>query len=268
MNYSEFANSERTGWGQRAKGYREATARATLQTVPSLLAHARLFPAARVLDAGCGPGYVAAIATLLGADAEGLDFAQEMVDEARNQFPHIVFRNGDVESLPYADKSFDAVLSNITLFHVTNPERAMSEGYRVLKTGGRYVFSQWLGPDRSECYQLLFDVLARHADISRADPAPNAYILSDEKKVFEMMKHAGFDGITFETVPNELHAPGPSFFDFFMKFGVRVPLILERQEESVRERIRTEIDEMARRYFDGAVYKIPMPSLVCSGVAR
>lgn len=162
MDYSSFRESERAGWSERATGYRDATARATLQTIPVLLSHARLFPGARVLDAGCGSGYVAACASLLGAEAEGLDFSQGMVDEARNQFPHLSFNLGDVEKLPAPDRSFDAVLSNIVLFHVADPGRAMAEAVRVLKPGGRFVFSQWLGPEQSECYQLLFDVLGRH----------------------------------------------------------------------------------------------------------
>jgi len=265
MEYSVFRESERSGWGERAQGYKNATARATLQTIPTLLSHARLFPGAKILDAGCGPGYVAACASLLGANAEGLDFSEGMVDEAQKQFPHLSFSLGDVENIPAPDRSFDAVLSNIVLFHVTDPAQAIAEAFRVLKPGGRFAFSQWLGPDRSECYRLLFDVLGRHADMARADAAPNAYALSDQDYVSDMMQAAGFRGIRFETVENVLHASGPSFFDFFMDFGVRVPLILERQDESVQNAIRQEIDTLASEYLADGYYKIPMPSIVFSG---
>lgn len=265
MDYSTFRESERAGWTERAAVYRDATARATLQTIPALLSHARLFHGARVLDAGCGPGYVAACASLLGAKAEGIDFSQGMVDEARKQFPHITFNLGDVEKMPVANRTFDAVLSNIVLFHVTDPALAMSEAFRVLKTGGRFVFSQWLGPDASECYRLLFSVLGRHADMTRADPAPNAYVLSDKDQVTDMMQKVGFRSVRFETVENVLHAPGPSFFDFFMKFGVRVPLILQRQDENIQNVIRKEVDDLASEYLAGDGYRIPMPSIVFSG---
>lgn len=265
MDYSSFRDSEREGWSSRANVYQDATARATLQTIPALLDHARLFPGARVLDAGCGPGYVAACADMLGAEATGMDFSQGMIDAARSRFPHLAFTLADVEDIPAPDQSFDAVLSNIVLFHVTDPGRAMSEACRVLKPGGPFVFSQWLGPDRSECYRLLFDVLGRHADMTRADPAPNAYILSDAEKVAEMMRSAGFSGIRSQIVQNTLHAPGPSFFDFFMRFGVRVPLILQRQDADVQVTIRDEIDELAAKYLSDGSYKIPMPSIVWSG---
>ena len=82
-----------------------------------------------------------------------------------------------------------------------------------------------------------------------------------------MMHLAGFTDIKAEVVENVLHAPGPSFFEFFMKFGVRVPLILERQEPSVQNTIRNEVDELTAPYLVDGVYKIPMPSVVFSGRA-
>lgn len=267
MSYSNFRESERAGWSARASTYQDATARATLQTIPALLAQARLFVGARVLDAGCGPGHVAACATLLGAEAVGLDFSKGMLHEAQRRFPNIPFRVGDVEELPMKDCSFDAVLSNIVLFHVTDPARAMSEARRVLKPGGRFVFSQWQGPEVSECYRLLFTVLGRHADMTHADPAPDAFALSDPDRVTIMMKKAGFCEIRNEIVQNVLHAPNPSFFDFFMQFGVRVPLIVQQQDENIQNIIRQEIDDLASSYLSADGYKLPMPSIVYSGVA-
>jgi|TARA_R110002126_G_C10130213_1_gene469436 hypothetical protein len=135
----------------------------------------------------------------------------------------------------------------------------------VLKPDGKFVFSHWLGPDQSECYKILFDVLGRHVDMTRADPAPNAYALSDKDQVVAMMQKAGFHGIRSKTVNNVLHAPAPSFFDFFMSFGVRVPLILQRQDKSVVAVVREEIDDLASKYFSDGIYMIPMPSVIYSG---
>ncbi len=267
MKYSAFREGERSGWSKRAEIYGNTTARATLQSIPKLLDHAKLFPGSRVLDAGCGTGHVAACAKLLGANVEGVDFAPGMVTQASQLYPEINFSIADVEDLPAAAQTYDAVLSNIVLFHVTDPERAISEARRVLRPNGRFVFSQWLGPNRSECYRLLFDVLGKHADMSCADPAPNAYILSDETSVSQLMQSVGFSDIKSSIVENVLHAPGPSFFDFFMDFGVRVPLIVERQEPDVKSIIRREIDEATAQYLFDGVYKIPMPSIVYSGCA-
>lgn len=188
-----------------------------------------------------------------------------MIAEARKRFPGIEFEVADIEQLPFADRTQDAVLSNIVLFHVTRPERAMAEAFRVLSPGGRFVFSQWLGPDSSECYRLLFNVLGDNVDMSRADPAPDAFAFSDRDRVSGKMEKIGFTDLRFEEVRNVLYARGPSFFDFFMDFGVRVPLIMERQDAHVRMKVRREVDERAARYLVDGNYRIPMPSLVVSG---
>ena len=49
MDYSEFRQDEINGWSQRAGGYGKATALATVQTIPTLLAAVRLYPGARML---------------------------------------------------------------------------------------------------------------------------------------------------------------------------------------------------------------------------
>ena len=264
MVFSKFREDERSGWGERAGLYADTTARATCQSIPALLASANLFPDANVLDAGCGPGYVAGCASILGASCQGVDFAPEMIAEARKRFPHIPFEVGDIQNLKVEDQSQDAVLSNIVLFHVTDPLKAMKEAHRVLKPGGAFAFSQWCGPAQSECYQMLFGVLNAHADMSLADPAPDAFRLSDPEQVSAMLREAEFSDITFENVSNVLYAPGPSFFDFFMRFGVRVPLILDRQQPAVRDKIRQEVDKQAAYYFADGHYRIPMPSLIVS----
>lgn len=196
-----------------------------------------------------------------------MDFSAEMVAEARKRFPHLDVQLGDIEQLSAADNQFDAVLSNFVLFHVPNPAAMMAETRRVLKPGGRFAFSQWLGPDLSPCYQLLFQVLQQHADMSRANPAPDAYLLSDPASAGEMMRDAGFHRFHSETVQNVLYAPGPSFIDFFMRFGLRVPLIVAGQTPQVQARIKAEIDRLASRYLDGGTYKIPMPSIVYAASA-
>lgn len=265
MTFDAFRESERRGWDERATGYGDATARATLQSIPTVLAHGAIKSGDRVLDAGCGPGYVAACAKVLGARPKGIDFAASMVSQARADVPDVEFVVGDVEALPYDDGSFDAVLSNIVLFHVTNPALAMSEAARVLTKGGRFVFSQWLGPDKSPCYKMIFDVLGAHADMSLADPAPNAYVLSDESLVGDMLRKAGFDDVRFDVVQNELQIEADSFFDFFMTFGVRVPLILDRQAPDVVAKIKADMDARADEFRTGGAYRVPMPSLVVSG---
>ena len=179
MTYEDFRAGELQGWDTRAEAYDMATARATAQAIPDLLAAVRLAPGMRVLDVCCGPGYAAGAAAALGAETRGVDFAPGMVRQAREQFPGLAFDEGDAEHLAFPDASFDAVLCNFGLFHVTAPDRAMSEAFRVLRRGGRYAFSQWCTPEENPVHRLTLGIVRRVADMSIAPPAPDAFTLSD-----------------------------------------------------------------------------------------
>jgi SAM-dependent methyltransferase len=89
-----------------------------------------------VLDAGCGTGGNSAHLRSYGA-VTGVDFAADALDLARER-PGIRLARASVESLPFADGSFDLVLSNDVLCHlgVANDAVAACEFARVLKPGG------------------------------------------------------------------------------------------------------------------------------------
>lgn len=266
MEYDSFRDNERHGWSERAGCYDETTARATTQVIPALLDAARLYHGARLLDAGCGPGYAAGAAAALGARVKGVDFSAEMVAAARLRFPGLAFEVADIEALDEADCSYHSVVSNITLFHVTDPAKAIGEAYRVLEPGGWFAFSQWCAPSKSPLYRDLLGIVMAHVDITRANPAPDAFVLSDPDHAVALMAQTGFADIENNEIDTVLRAPGEDFYSFFLKFGVRIPLILSRQAESVQRAVRAEVNAHFRQYLRDGEIHVSMPSLVYSGI--
>ncbi len=265
MSHEAFRESERAGWNARASIYDLTTAVATVQCIPAMLDLVRPRPGLRLLDLGCGTGCLAGAADALGSDVIGVDFAGNMVAQARTRFPGIDFQEGDILSLPFDRESFNAVLANIVLFHVTDPDKAIAEAFRVLRPGGRFVFSHWCAPDRSPLYSAIFQTLAAHADFSLAEPAPDAFALSDPAVAAAALEAAGFGGIKCSRIDNLLEIRGRDFFDFFMEFGVRVPLIVASQTPPIRQTLRTALDARMIEFAVPGGYDIPMPSLVLSG---
>jgi len=133
MMSEDFSRFEHEGWERVAGKYDSVWSKSTRQFIPYLLDAADVRAEMSFLDVGCGPGYVAAAAAGREARPVGLDFSAEMVRIAKTMFPEIQFRVGDAQNLPYTDSSFDRVLSNFALLHVSDPERAAAEAFRVLK---------------------------------------------------------------------------------------------------------------------------------------
>jgi ubiquinone/menaquinone biosynthesis C-methylase UbiE len=62
----------------------------------------------RLLDAGCGAGLLALLASFRGAEVSALDASPGLLAIARQRLPHADVREGDLEALPFADGSFSA----------------------------------------------------------------------------------------------------------------------------------------------------------------
>lgn len=107
-----------------------------------IFAQYRLRENDRILELGCGNGSMWMDHTLPdGAELILTDFSAGMLDSARENVgerANISFRQADIQQIPYADGSFDAVIANMMLYHVPDLKRALSEVRRVLKPGGMF----------------------------------------------------------------------------------------------------------------------------------
>lgn len=120
-------------WGMREEKFKQ-----------HLIAQARIEPGHRVLDLGCGTGTLTILikqmhpnakVSGLDADPKVLDIAQTKVATARVK---VSLDSGMAFELPYADGSFDRVLSSLMFHHLTreNKQRTGREVYRILRPGG------------------------------------------------------------------------------------------------------------------------------------
>lgn len=92
----------------------------------------------RVLEAGGGPGELAErMRDELGAAVSFLDISPRMVELARERGIDALL--GDVQSLPFADETFDTAVAAWMLYHVPDIDRGIAELARVLVPGGRLV---------------------------------------------------------------------------------------------------------------------------------
>lgn len=106
-----------------------------------------LAPGCRLLDVACGSGQLALMAARDGLDVTGVDIADNLVEQARVRAQAegltIRFEEADAEALPFAEASFDAVVSLIGAMFAPRPDVVASELLRVCKPGGTVAMANW-----------------------------------------------------------------------------------------------------------------------------
>ncbi|KOX12509.1 class I SAM-dependent methyltransferase [Nocardiopsis sp. NRRL B-16309] len=106
-----------------------------------------LRPGARVLDVATGTGHVALAAARRFCEATGVDYVPSLVSAARRRAQaeglSVDFQEADAEDMPFADDSFDYVLSAIGVMFTADHQRAADELVRVCAPGGRIGLVSW-----------------------------------------------------------------------------------------------------------------------------
>jgi SAM-dependent methyltransferase len=146
----------------------------TTPTAGHLVRFAGIASCERVLDVGTGTGVVAITAARAGARVSGLDLTPALLAEAREnsriaRLEGIEWKEGDAESLPWPDASFDVVTSQFGHIFAPRPEVAIGEMRRVLKPGGRVVFATW---PPEHMVGRFFSFAARHSPPPPVGAAP------------------------------------------------------------------------------------------------
>jgi SAM-dependent methyltransferase len=127
-----------------AKPFAELPVHSEADGMARTLAAAKIEPGMRVLDVACGPGIVACAAALEAAHVTGIDLTPAMIEQARERqrsqgLTNLDWHLGDATRLPFADASFDVVLTRYSFHHMTAPAAALREMKRVCRKNGRVV---------------------------------------------------------------------------------------------------------------------------------
>ena len=148
----------------------------TLQLVGELAAEAcDLRTDERVLDVAAGNGNATLAAARRGARVTSTDYVGTLLEagaaRARAEGLDVVFEVADAEALPYADASFDAVLSTFGVMFAPDHDKSAAEMLRVCRPGGRIALANWT-PEGF--IGQMFRTLGRHLPPPPAGAQPPA----------------------------------------------------------------------------------------------
>ena len=143
-NLSELKAKQRGIWS--SGNY--AVIGTTLQIIGELLCEAAdLHAGSIVLDVAAGNGNASLAAARRGCRVTSTDYVLALLEQGRHRAEAdgytLVFREADAENLPFADGSFDAVLSTVGVMFTPDQQRAAEELARVCKPGGVIALANW-----------------------------------------------------------------------------------------------------------------------------
>jgi SAM-dependent methyltransferase len=137
------AQAQGEAWGQRAADWGSLQEPTWRPVYAAMMDHAGIGPGTRLLDIGCGAGGALLVARQAGAEVAGLDASAAMVEEARRRLPGARVEIGEMEELPFADASFDAVTAFNALQFAANPVKVLRDARRVVRPAGVVAVLVW-----------------------------------------------------------------------------------------------------------------------------
>ena len=157
-------------------------------------------PGMTLLDCGCGPGSITlglaealAPGEVVGVDrdASRVEIAEQAA--AEQGVDNVRFQTADVQHLPFADASFDAVFAHAVLQHIKEPLRAIAEMRRVLKPGGVIGLrdddrgSVVIAPQAPDVVRLI-ELLTMVEELNGGDPRIG-------RRYRELLRRSGFEEV-------------------------------------------------------------------------
>ncbi len=201
----------------------------------AIVSHIDLKPGMRVLDLGCGRGFLSIALALRGAHVTGVDISPRSVAAAAHRAAisgaaeGCEFRVMDCENLDFLDGSFDAVVGSCVLHHL-DLNRAAQEVGRVLRPGGKAAFIESMG--LNPILMAARALLPGHFGIEKASSA-DEYPLT-KRRLAQLRR--SFDGDLRHTFPQVI----------FLRMGGYLPFL------------RSPLAERALRGIDHGLASIPL----------
>src|SRR5262249_32201050 len=149
----------------------------------------RVRPRELVLEAGCGPGFLAKLLKDRGARVIGTDVSQ--VGARRTAGRGIETHHVDLDTtrMPFPDEYFDTVVCNSNLEHLFYLDRNVAECLRVLRRGGTFI---WMEPNSAHWHYRLWLLFGRWPHIPHTPPDP--YHIR-HVTMYELGRHCARNGV-------------------------------------------------------------------------
>lgn len=213
-----------------------------------------------VLELASGTGSVTKqlVAQLpVGAHLTATDLQPDMLDVARQQVvaPNVSWDVVDMTNIPYIDGQYDLVVCQFGVMLVPDQLKALTEIYRVLKDGGRLIFSVWADIAANPVWNISGKVIESFLGANPILQKPGPFSLSAESDTKALMEQAGFTNVKTSLVEQTgvitnaaMAAKGfVQGLPVFMVISKKDPAMIFRIEEALKLELAAELGDLPLR---------------------
>lgn len=260
--FAEFAKLEENGWNNSeiVDAYVNRFAPVTNAIAP-LMVEIAGGREKHVLDLCCGQGFLTKLLVENGGTIIGLDFSAAMLEVAKKSVSNAEFHCGDAAKMPFENNSFDSVACNFGLMHLPDRQAALSEVTRVLKPGGKFVMSTWVGPADSPAFGTVFGAIKSHADFSMAPEQPDLFGIAEPDVIESIFSKVGLKLSTHRIEEPAWVLKHPDeLFETFLTATVGARMLIRSQTNETVTAIHEQITStVSERFKNGDGYRVAAP---------
>jgi len=276
-NLDQIRDQQRETWDKFSAGWKKWDAMVLGWIAPfgeAMIRHANLREDANVLDiaAGTGEPGLSAAARLPRGRVTLTDLAGHMLEVAAEKAAqrglcNVETRVCDAGALPFDDASVDAVLCRFGFMFFPDVAIAAREFARVARPGARVCTAVWGEPAKNPWATMIMGTIARHVEMPAPPPgSPGLFRCAPAGYMRAVFAEAGLRDIAEEEVSCDMVIDTPDrYWEVMTDIAAPVVAGLAKADEGARERIRTEVLDLARQFLRDGVVRMPSTATVIVG---
>jgi ubiquinone/menaquinone biosynthesis C-methylase UbiE len=224
-------------------------------------------PGQTILELAAGAGETGFLAAGRLGDHGRLissDFAPEMVEAAKRVADELGITNAefrvlDAERLDLPDAAVDGAICRFGYMLMADPTRALRQTRRVIRDGGRLVFSVFGEPERNPWMTIARAVMAERGHLPPPDPVePGIFSLSDPDTIQRLVADAGFAHSELEETELDFRFDdGDSLWAYVSELQGPIALAIASLDNQERRAVRAALEERYPAFRDNGSYRLP-----------
>lgn len=165
-----------------------------------------------ILELACGTGQVTQqLLARFGNDLTitATDLSPDMLAIAIEKLrgANVVWNTVDMCAIPYEDEKFDLVICQFGIMFAPDKSKALQEMRRVLKPGGKLLFSTWGLLGKNRIFEIFNETLISSMNFDMAAAEQGPFAMQDEQEVLKLLRAAGFKNADVEAVSKTGESP-------------------------------------------------------------